>query len=176
MTSSALARARLLRESGQEQEYLRAIDALAAATPDDVELRIEAAYANDRADNEAEAIRHYDAAWALGVPAPARREFLVGYGSTLRNVGRADDAVAILGQAVAEFPDYAPLKAFLGLALFAAGHGHAAMATMLDLLLDLDGPDGPDRPGASARCLDGYHTALDHYRAELLEHAIEASR
>lgn len=176
MTSSALARARLLRESGQEQEYLRAIDALAAATPDDVELRIEAAYANDRAGNEAEAIRHYDAAWGLGVAAPARQEFLVGYGSTLRNVGRADDAVAVLGQAVSEFPDYAPLKAFLALALFAAGHGHAAMATMLDLLIDLDGRDGRDGRDVSARCLDGYHTALDHYRAELLERAIEMSR
>lgn len=176
MAPSTLACARLLRESGQEQEYLRAINALASATPDDVEVRMEAAYANDRAGNEAEAIRHYDAAWALGVAAPARQEFLVGYGSTLRNVGRTDDAVAVLGEAVAAFPGYAPLKAFLALALHAAGHGHAAMATMLDLLIDLDaGAPDAGAPDAGAGCLDGYGAALDHYRGELLKQAIEVS-
>lgn len=67
-----------------------------------------AAYALDRLGDEHAAIRHYDAAWALGPASFAtpldERRFLVGYGSTLRNVGRADDAVALLADAVACHP------------------------------------------------------------------------
>ena len=64
-----------------------------------VRARIAAAFAADRIGDERAAIVHYDAAWALGVPEDVRRRFLVGYGSTLRNVGRADDAVALLSEA-----------------------------------------------------------------------------
>ena len=126
--------------------------------PDDVAAQIAAAYACDRAGDERAAIRHYERAWALGVPEAERRGFLVGFGSTLRNVGRADDAVAILAAAVADDPDYAPLRAFLALALHAAGHPRAALATMLGVALDTM------RPGA----LDGYERALTAYHQELL--------
>jgi tetratricopeptide (TPR) repeat protein len=167
MASSDLERVRRLRESGRDEEYLHAITALAREAPDEVAVRIEAAYAHDRAGNESEAMGHYDAAWRLGVPAAEQQAFLVGYGSTLRNVGRAEEAVALLGEAVAAYPDHAPLKAFLALALHSAGHGHAALATMLDLVIDLHARTG---------CLGGYEQALGHYRAELLERAMEMSR
>lgn len=127
----------------------------------EVEDAIAQAYACDRAGDEHAAIRHYDRAWQLGVPEPARRRFLVGYGSTLRNVGRADDAVAILAEAIQADPDYAPLQAFLALALFSAGQPRAALATMLGLTLDLAG----DR-------LDGYDRALTEYHHELLTAAL----
>lgn len=162
-----LDRIRHLRQAGKEEAYLRAITELARQEPDDVAVRMEAAYACDRAGAEREAIRHYDAAWHIGVPAPARREFLVGYGSTLRNVGRVEEAVAILGEAVAEFPGHAPLETFLALALHTAGHGHAALATLLGLIIDLDAATG---------CLTGYAPALAHYHAELLERAMGISR
>jgi len=125
-----------------------------------VRARIAAAYAADRAGDERGAIGHYDAAWALGVPADLRRSFLVGYGSTLRNVGRADDAVALLTEAIGEDPSYPALHAFLALALLDAGHPRAALAAMLGLALDLDAPHGT---------LDGYQRALGDYHRELLE-------
>ena len=91
-------------------------DALAdaARNPDDVEARIRAAYALDGAGHESAAVTHYDAAWALGVPADRRQRFVVGYGSTLRNVGRLEQSVALLAEASAADPDYAP--AYAGLA------------------------------------------------------------
>ena len=124
-----------------------------------VEDEIKAAYESDRAGREHEAIRHYDAAYQLGVPEPLRRRFLVGYGSTLRNVGRIDDAIGVLAQAVADDPSYPPYTAFLALALGSGGQPRAALAAMLGCALDVA------RPGV----FDGYERALGEYHRELLE-------
>jgi tetratricopeptide (TPR) repeat protein len=126
-----------------------------------VEELIAKAYEHDREGREREAIKLYDQAWKAGVPEGARKRFLVGYGSTLRNVGRAEDAVAILGEAVAAYPDYPALVAFLALALAEAGHPKAALATMLGCALDCA------KPGV----FDGYERALTEYHRELLERA-----
>ena len=142
---------------------LDSILARAGSQPGDVTARIAAAYACDRAGREREAVAHYDAAWALGVPPEARRRFLVGYGSTLRNVGRVDESVAILGEAVAADPDYAPFKVFLGLALHSAGQHAAAIATLLEAILDLHG-------GAHH---DGFERAIGEYQREILDRALE---
>lgn len=125
----------------------------------DVNELIDNAFAHDREGRERQAIRYYDLAYQLGVPADQRRAFLVGYGSTLRNVGRADDAVGVLAQAVADDPSYPPFGAFLGLALLEAGHPRAALATMLGCALDV----AP--PGA----FEGYERALGEYQRRLLE-------
>ena len=158
MPALTLAEVRALRAGGQHAEHLVAARALALAEATSIDAQIEAAYAHDRADLERDAIRYYDAAHALGVPSSERRAFLVGYGSTLRNVGRADDAVAILGQAIADDPDYPPFHAFLSLALFSAGHPRAALAAMLGVALDAARPDAFDR----------YARALTDYQRELL--------
>jgi tetratricopeptide (TPR) repeat protein len=122
-----------------------------------VDEEIAAAYACDRDGRERDAILHYDRAWSLGVPEPQRRHFLVGFGSTLRNVGRADEAVALLTEAIAADPDYPAFRAFLALALHSSGHPKAALATLLGLALDL-----------SPAAFDGYDRALTEYHHELL--------
>ncbi len=126
---------------------------------DNVHELLAAAYANDAAGDERTAIRYYDAAYRAGVPESDRRKFLVGYGSTLRNVGRADDAVAVLAQAIADDPDYPAFVPFLALALADAGHPKAALAAMLGCVLDVA------RPGV----FGGYERALGEYHNELLE-------
>ena len=72
----------------------------------------ERAIAYDREGFEAEAIPHYEA----GAPARARATrsspgALLGLGSSLRNVARADEAVAVLTDACKRFPDDAALRA-----------------------------------------------------------------
>lgn len=150
---------RALREAGRHAEHVSAARAHVAEHPDDVRAQIEAAYGNDRAGDERTAIVHYEAAYRLGVPAELRRRFFVGFGSTLRNVGRAEDAVNVLAQAVDDAPHYPALAAFLALALADAGHPKAALATMLGVALDAA------RDGA----FDGYERALGEYHRELLE-------
>jgi predicted Zn-dependent protease len=133
----------------------------AASQPDDVAAQVAAAYAHDRAGLEHDALRYYEAARRLGVPAAERRPFTVGYGSTLRNVGRADDAVAVLAEAIADDPEYPAYAAFLALALASAGHPKAALAAMLGCALDAARPEA----------FDGYERALSAYHRELLETA-----
>jgi len=127
----------------------------------DIDQLIADAYKHDAAGDERAAIKFYDAAYKLGVPADKKRRFLVGYGSTLRNVGRAEEAVAILAQAAAEDPAYPAYVAFLALALADAGHPKAALATMLGCALD----------AARADAFDGYERALGEYHRELLDKA-----
>lgn len=122
------------------------------------------AYELDRAGDEHAAIRFYDRAWRAGVPPSERRHFIVGYGSTLRNVGRADEAVALLAEAVADDPNYAPFAAFLALALLTAGNAQAALATMLGVVLDF-----------APEALDRYARALGEYQNELFEQAIHGT-
>lgn len=159
MVDSELERIRVLRGMGLDEEYLAGAVALAGLHPEHPGAQIEAAYACDRFGREEDAIGHYDAAWRLGVPAEARRTFLVGYGSTLRNVGRAAESVELLRQAIDEFPDFAPLPAFLALSLHSAGQPAEALATALGVLLAVTHGTG---------ALDSYDRALRHYKDELL--------
>jgi predicted Zn-dependent protease len=149
---------RALRLAGRHDEHVAAARALAAEHPEDVLAQLEAAYGHDRLGDERAAIRHYDAAYRLGVPVAERRRFLICYGSTMRNVGRTEDAVALLAQAASDSPDYPAAQAFLALALLSAGRPRAALAAMLGCALDAA------RPGV----LDGFERALTEYRQELL--------
>lgn len=153
-----LEQVRALRTAHRHDEHLVAARRLVAEQPENVEAQIEAAYAHDTAGQERTAITHYEAAHRLGVPEGERRNFLVGFGSTLRNVGRADDAVAVLAQAIAGDPDYPPFHAFLALALHSAGHPRAALAAMLGCALEVARPNAFDR----------YERSLDEYHRELL--------
>jgi hypothetical protein len=122
----------------------------------DAAEHIAAAYALDRQGDEHGAIKHYDEAYRLGVPTEEERRFLVCYGSTLRNVGRVDESVAVLSDAVARHPDYPALGAFLSLALLDAGQPQAAVTAMLGVVLDVN----------TGR-LDGFERALAEYHQML---------
>ena len=145
----------------RQQDPRKAV-AAAKRRPNDVRAQIEAAYACDRAGDERQAIVYYERAWTLGVPAEDRQDFVVGFGSTLRNVGRADEAVVYLGEAVEAHPENAALRAFLSLALFSSGHPRLAMATMLETALSASRPDA----------FGGYERALASYQAELIDAAL----
>jgi predicted Zn-dependent protease len=155
---------RALRLAKRFDEHVRAARAYVAEHPDDVHAQIEAAYGNDRAGDERTAIVHYEAAYRLGVPEDVRRRFLVGFGSTLRNVGRAEDAVNVLAQAIEHDPAYPAFAAFLALALADLGHPKAALAALLGCTLDVA------REGA----FDGYERALAEYHRELLETTVSS--
>jgi tetratricopeptide (TPR) repeat protein len=132
--------------------------ATARARPGDVAAQVAAAYACDREGHEAVAVQFYDAAWRLGLPADGRAELLIGYGSTLRNVGRAEEAERVLAAALREDPDNHAARCFYGLALHSAGKSASAVAELLDVALTLH-EASPD--------LTTYRRALAEYRDEL---------
>lgn len=133
----------------------------ALAARDDINLQLKAAYACDRFGSEEDAVVHYDLAWIMKseIPSGARAGFFVGYGSTLRNVGRLAQSQEILTAAVGEFPNDRALKAFLALTHLDSGRPALAVATLLDAIVSL-ADRAPD--------IASYARALSHYRDELL--------
>jgi tetratricopeptide (TPR) repeat protein len=111
------------------------------------------ACACDREGLEAEAIPHYEEALRLGLDDGLVAGALLGLGSSLRNVGRAEDAVAVLTVACARFPDDAALPLFRALALASAGRcGEALGDTILLAAARIDTPE----VRRSRRALDEY--------------------
>lgn len=141
--------------------------ATARARPNDVAAQITAAYVCDRAGDETQAVQFYDAAWRLGVPSAARAEFIVGYGSTLRNVGRTDEAIALLTAYLQVEPENHAARCFLGLALHAAGRHAFALAELLEIILALD---------QASPTVTRYRRALSEYRDELRAPAADPGR
>ncbi|WP_431277278.1 tetratricopeptide repeat protein [Leifsonia poae] len=121
-----------------EDEVVAAIDALVAERGEtDAVALFESAGARDFAGREAEAEPLYRRALELGLEEPQRAQAMIQLASTLRNLGRADESVALLQRELAEHPEH-PLadaaRAFLALALHDAGEPTAALRVALAAL------------------------------------------
>jgi tetratricopeptide (TPR) repeat protein len=125
--------------------------------PGDARALFEYAGALDYADREAEAAPVYEQAFSAGLDGEDLRRGLIQYGSTLRNLGRFDEAVSALRRADERFPGHDSIAAFLALALTSAGQCQEAVARLIVLALDRIG--GED--------LEHYEWALRNYAAEL---------
>jgi tetratricopeptide (TPR) repeat protein len=124
---------------------------------DSARLEYDRAVECDRAGREEEAIPRYEAALRLGLADDLVPGAMVGLGSSLRNVGRADEAVELLGEACARFPDNAALSLFHALALAGAGRCEEAFASVFRLAATR----------IDAAEVVRYRRALDEYAAEL---------
>ena len=130
---------------------------LLARFPEDPRALLAYAGALDFAGLEAEAVPAYEQALAAGLDGADLRRAMVQYGSTLRNLDRDDDALAVLLQADGQFPGDASVQAFLALALSSAGRDREAVQLLLNLALDrIDADDLPR-----------YQRALRDYAADL---------
>lgn len=151
-----IAAGRALETAGTEHEAIAHFERLAAEHPDDAMVQFETGGAYDFAGREAEAVPRYRRAMALGLPEEALPRVAVQLGSSLRNLGQTEEAVAVLREASERFPGDRAVKAFLALALHSAGRPAEALALMLRLTLA--------EPGFYAR----YHRALAEYADALL--------
>jgi len=110
--------------------------------PNDPRVLYELAGAYDTAGEEATALGFYERAMASGLAGDIRRRCYLQYGSTLRNLGRIDESVAVFARARAEFPESVALGAFEALTFHAAGRPNTALASLLELLADhVDAPE-----------------------------------
>lgn len=142
-------------EMGHTQ-VVEAIDALVTERPSsDARAAFEAASARDYADREADAEPLYRHALELGLDEPFRGRTVIQLASTLRNLGRAQEAIDVLQEGFAEDPDHAladAARAFLALSLVDVGDARSAAAVALDAL---------------AHHLPEYTRAVRAYAAEL---------
>jgi tetratricopeptide (TPR) repeat protein len=88
---------------------------------------------HDSAGRADEAIPHYERALELGLPEELVPRALLQLGSSLRNVGRNDDALALFDDALARFPEDAALRLFRAFSLATAGRDREALVDVLDL-------------------------------------------
>jgi tetratricopeptide (TPR) repeat protein len=117
---------------------------------------LEAAFRRDREGLEAEAIPLYERAIEEGLTDDELASALLGLGSSLRNVGRHDDAVAILEDGCARFPDHAALRTFLALARWSRGEHAGSVRELVEALVRADAPG-----------MRRYERAIRGYAAEL---------
>jgi Flp pilus assembly protein TadD len=151
-----VAAGRALKRAGDEEGAIQRFQGLVERYPDEPRAHAELAYAYDFAGWEEQAVAPYRRALELGLPETDLPGHLLGLGSTLRNVGRFDESVRVLQEAVARFPDRADLKVFLAFSLHSAGEQTVALVTLLDVILAAPGIE-----------LHGYERAARYYTDDL---------
>lgn len=124
-----------------------------------VEEQLARAYDASADGRDRDAIGFYDAVHKLGGPQRDREEYFIGYGATLRNVGRLDDAIKILQHAIREFPQNHALRCFLAYSLHTKSDHAAGFATMLEVVLSLS---------AASPAVSRFSRVLEQVRADVL--------
>lgn len=107
-----------------------------AEHPDDAQVLYEVGGSYDTAGEEDTAAGYYERALERGLTGETLRKCLLQYGSTLRNLGRYDESLAVLDRARAEFPDSESVQTWHALSLHAAGRSDAAVAELMELAAD----------------------------------------
>ncbi|MBB2947708.1 tetratricopeptide (TPR) repeat protein [Actinoplanes lutulentus] len=131
-----LARAVRLREGGDPGRARELLLDLRGEYPSDARVAYQTAWAHDVLGLEAEAVPHYRAAIAGDLSGEEMREALLGLGSTLRALGRDEEAGRVFEQGVQLFPDFRPLRVFRALLRYNTGENREAVADLLRLLVE----------------------------------------
>jgi tetratricopeptide (TPR) repeat protein len=153
-----LADAVALRAAGEHERARQMLLALSSEFPGDAEIAFQTAWVHDVLGLETEAVPFYEHALAgEGLSEEDRRGALLGYGSTLRGLGRYADAVEVFRRGISEFPDDNALRTFSAMALYNVGDHHEAMRTLLELLAATSSDTG----------IQDYRRAIEHYAKDL---------
>ena len=133
-----VARAYGLIEEGRSDEGIALLRSVVADNPESADAWFELAGILDYLGMEAAAVTPYERAASLRLPRALEPQWAVQYGSTLRNLGRADDAVRVLRDAIDRSPEYPAIDVMLALALRTAGDPDAASLAALRATLKSD--------------------------------------
>ncbi|WP_029150869.1 tetratricopeptide repeat protein [Microbacterium indicum] len=144
------------------EEGVDAMRALADACPAaDGRAAFELAGMYDSMGFEAEAGSAYERALERGLDEARHAQLAVQYGSTLRNLGRLDEAIAVLEAAPLHASTGTAPRIVLALALHSAGRPDAALRVALEAQID---------------ALPQYRRSMRAYAAALTERVDPASR
>jgi tetratricopeptide (TPR) repeat protein len=134
--SQRLAHAVELREDGRLNEARELLLGLRAEFPEDAQIAMQTAWVHDSLGLEEEAVPHYRAAIDGGLDDEELRGALLGLGSTLRALGRDDEAAEVFRLGIERFPDYRPLRVFNAMLRYNTGESREAVADLLTILLE----------------------------------------
>ncbi|GII54981.1 hypothetical protein Pth03_33700 [Planotetraspora thailandica] len=141
-----------------EQEFLALVEKLAAELPGSAAAVFERAAALDSTGHSDLAVPLYEEALGLGLTGERRRRAVIQMASSLRNLGRVHESVALLKAEMEAGSDHLDdaVRAFLALALADTGHEREAVSLAL---------------GALAPHLPRYQRSLANYARLLVEPA-----
>jgi tetratricopeptide (TPR) repeat protein len=140
-----------------DDERLERMRMLAGRAPHPALGAFELGGALDSAGHEAEAATRYERAWSAGIgglDAARAAQLTIQHASTLRNLGRVDEAIGMLRAAPAHPSTGDAPAVFLALALHSAGRADEALRVAIEAL----------EPG-----LPRYHRSVRAYAAALTE-------
>ncbi len=150
--SDEVARAVALRVAGQHTEALAILLDLLKGSPENAQIYYQIASTYDPQGLEADAIRYYERALALGLDSEDRRGALLGLGSSYRCIERCEDAVRTLERGMSEFPDAPEFGVFLALALYNLGEHRRSLQLLLRHIATHPGHDGVARLQRAIHC------------------------
>jgi tetratricopeptide (TPR) repeat protein len=107
-----------------------------AEHPDDPAVLYEVGGAYDTDGQEETARGYYRRAMAAGLEGRRLRQCFLQLGSTLRNLGRLDESLAVFDEGIALFPESESLGLFRALTLHAMGRPSAALGAVLTVIAD----------------------------------------
>ncbi|MBB5633805.1 tetratricopeptide (TPR) repeat protein [Cryobacterium mesophilum] len=144
-------------DSFDRDDGVAAMRELAEACPAaDGRAAFELAGMYDSMGFEAEAGAEYERALELGLDDARHAQLAVQYGSTLRNLGRLDEAIAVLRAAPTHETTGSAPRIVLALALHSAGRKDEALQVAIE---------------AQIESLPRYQRSMRNYAAELTERA-----
>ena len=130
------------RDRENMQPTIDAFEQLLHEHPDNPRLVYEVGGSYDTDGQEQMAVGYYTRALELGLDGELRRRCLLQFASTLRNLDRVDESLAMFNRAIAEYPESPSLRVFKALTLHAAHRPNAAFASLLMTVADhLDSPE-----------------------------------
>lgn len=115
---------------------IHALQEVLTEHPDDPHVLYEVGGAYDTAGEEETAAGYYERALDAGLSDDTLRRCLLQYGSTLRNLGRFDESLAVLDRALALFPGSESVRVWHALSLHAAARSDAAVAELMEVAAD----------------------------------------
>ncbi|MCI2959286.1 tetratricopeptide repeat protein [Agromyces atrinae] len=142
-------------DSLSRDDGVAAMRVLAASCPaSDGRAAFELAGMYDSMGFEAEAGAEYERALELGLDDARHAQLAVQYGSTLRNLGRLDEAIAVLSAAPSHESTGSAPRVVLALALHSAGRADEALRVAIEAQID---------------ALPRYQRSMRNYAAALTE-------
>jgi tetratricopeptide (TPR) repeat protein len=98
------------------------------------------AWEHDSAGREEDAVAEYRAAFEAGIDDEDMPGALLGFGSTLRNVGELEESERVLRRGVTRFPDHAALRVFLAFTRWTASDQRGAAQELIEALFRAEAP------------------------------------
>jgi tetratricopeptide (TPR) repeat protein len=129
-----LTRAIQLRAEKRFDESKSVLNELLILAPDDASYNYHMAWLHDNLGLEEQAILYYEKALNGELSSEEKQGALLGFGSTLRCLGKFDRSVEIFNEAIANYPENASFKVFLALSQFELGHTKVAFSGVLKQL------------------------------------------